>query len=149
MRKKLSLLSCLLLACACVSAKSLLFTLKDGTQVYYLLGGEKNPIMTFHNGQTTINDDSYTISDIVKFVISDTDDPNNITETHIPSASLKGNCFMVNQASGEVKVYNLSGMEVKARVEKVNDCLSIDLSSLPKNTYIIKVGEQSFKVQKR
>ena len=49
-------------------AKSVVFTLNDGTLVYYLLGGEVAPVMRFGDeGTLTINADSYEVSGIKNF----------------------------------------------------------------------------------
>ena len=66
------ILMALTLITGSISAKSVVFTLSDGTQVYYLIGGGSNPIMTFENGSVTVNSDTYQISDIVNFYISKT-----------------------------------------------------------------------------
>ena len=63
--KKLTLLfvfACL--AYAGAMAKSVVFTLVDGTKVYYLLGGETNPKLRFVEGKMTVDADVYEFSDI-------------------------------------------------------------------------------------
>ena len=58
--KKLALsLSLFFLACMTATAKSVVFTLSNGTKIYYLLGGETNPVMRFVDGKITVNADSY------------------------------------------------------------------------------------------
>ena len=72
--KKLTLLfvfACL--AYAGAMAKSVVFTLVDGTKVYYLLGGEANPKLRFVEGKMTVDADVYEFSDIKNFYISEED----------------------------------------------------------------------------
>ncbi len=130
-------------------AKSVLFTLKDGTKVYYLLGDGKNPIMKLVDGKAIVNDDCYEITDIRDFTISATDDPDAISEVRLPETMMRENCFIVRKAEGEVHVFSLSGMEVKASVEKSGDSTSVSLAGLARGTYVIQIGKNSFKVTKR
>ena len=54
------LLYSFLIACAAsltASAKSVVFTLTDGTHVYYLLDNDNPPIMKFIDGGVTVNAD--------------------------------------------------------------------------------------------
>lgn len=149
--KKFAFLSMLMLAVAMTAtAKSVVFVLSDNTLVYYLLGGETNPIMRFVDGGVTVNDDKYEFSGIKHFYISNTDDPNGIdTVTSQPEASFRGNKLVVKGENASVTVSKIDGTRVSADVEKANGCVSVDLSGLSSGNYIIKVGASSFKVNKK
>ena len=71
-------LLCLLLAAATsLAARSLVVLKTDGSQVYYLMGGEVSPLVTFHgDGTLTVNADSYPLASVAEFFVSATDDPN-------------------------------------------------------------------------
>ena len=62
-----------LMSVCMASAKSVVFTLSNNTKVYYLLGGEKNPVMKFVDGKLVVNTDTYEFSKIKNFVISEED----------------------------------------------------------------------------
>lgn len=148
--KKISLALMIMLLSASAMAKSVVFTLSDGTLVYYLLGGEKNPVMKFVDGKVTVNTDSYELTKIKNFYISDTDDPNGIEQTLAEqNVSFSANQFVVKADAKSVKVFNLSGTQANASITSAEGFVTIDLSELVKGTYIINVGTASFKVMKK
>ncbi len=141
----------IVLASVCMaSAKSVVFTLSDGTLVYYLLGGDTNPIMRFVDDKVVVNADTYEFSGIKNFYISNEDDPNAI-ENVLAKSSIKydGNTVVVSAAKGKnVKVFAVNGTEVKAPISTAEGYAAVDMSGLQKGTYIISVGSSSMKVQK-
>ncbi|MCM1107661.1 MAG: hypothetical protein NC388_01265 [Clostridium sp.] len=145
----------MLAACSMVSvgklpARSLVFTLNDGQQVYYRLGGSVNPVMTFVDGHMQVNADVYEFSDIRNFYISMTDAPTGIGQTVAGGTcpSFNGSVLLVRQ-SGEVAVYTSDGRKAGAVVTCSGDCTSVDLSALVRGVYVVKVGGSSFKVNKK
>ena len=134
-----------------VSAKSVVFTLKDGTKVYYLISGGNNPIMTFDNGTVTVNSDTYQISDIVNFYISSTDDPSGISDTKAVGADFKmqGETLYIGATDKEVKVFAINGAEVEVDVSTVGDVTAVGIANLPAGNYVVKVGKTSFKFNKK
>lgn len=148
--KHVILIFVMMLMPVAVSAKSVVFTLKDGTLVYYLLGGEKNPVMRFTEGGLTVNDDEYELSDIKNFYISSTDDPNGIEQIlEAEKFSYKANRFVMKSDADKVSVYGVGGAKADARVESAGGYVMVDLSALKSGAYIIQVGEHSFKVMKK
>jgi hypothetical protein len=145
------LLPLLLLFSVGASAKSLVFTLNDGTKVYYLLSKDQNPIMRFKDGKMTVDEDVYEFSDIKNFCISEEDDPNAIE--HVLSkqnVTFSANTVILrSDAVKTLKVYMLNGMEVQAPVQKTNDVISVNLNGLEKGAYLIGTGESSIKVLKK
>lgn len=147
--KKLFTLLILLASISTVSAKSVVFTLSDGTLVYYLLGGEVSPMMRFTDGNITVNTDTYELSGIKNFYISETDDPTGIQDVQAKgNSSYVGNTFIINTA-GQVKVYGINGVEANVPVNESNGYTYVDLSGLQKGSYIISVGNSSFKILKK
>lgn len=141
----------LCMALTTATAKSVVFTLKNGTLVYYLLGGETAPMLRFVDGKATINADEYTISNIKNFYISATDDPNAIenvlTEQDI---SYTGNTLVVKASSTKgVKVFGTNGSEVKADIQQSGDIITVNLNNLERGAYVISTGDSSFKVMKK
>lgn len=132
------------------SAKSVVFTLTDGTLVYYLLDNDNPPIMKFIDGGVTVNADKYAFSGFKHFYISDTDDPNAIEGTEEQKTTLKGNILTLDAAKAKsVKVYDAAGAAVNATVTKNAGALIVDLQSLATGTYIVKTSNSSFKVYKK
>ena len=134
-----------------VSAKSVVFTMNDGTKVYYLLSTGVNPILRFKEGRMVVNEDAYEFSDIKNFYISETDDPNAID--FLPSGkdvTMAANTVIIPaDAVRDVKVYMVDGKEVKGRVEKTDHDIIVHLNELEKGTYVISTGKSSMKVMKK
>lgn len=151
--KKLRFIALMVLALitGIVSAKSVVFTLKDGTKVYYLISGGNNPIMTFDNGTVTVNSDTYQISDIVNFYISSTDDPSGIADTKAVGADFKmqGETLYIGATDKEVKVFAINGAEQEVDVSTVGDVTAVGIANLPAGNYVVKVGKTSFKFNKK
>lgn len=148
--KKHILLLIMLAASMGATAKSVVFTLKNGTLVYYLLGGEKNPVMRFTESGITVNADEYEFSDIKNFYISATDDPDGIEQTlAAEKISFSANRFVAKSDASHVSVHAMSGAKVSAMVESAGGYVTVDLSALKQGAYIITIGESSFKVMKK
>ena len=132
------------------SAKSLVLTLSGGKRVYYLLGGDVDPMMRFVDGAMTVGVDGYSFVDVKNFYISSEDDPSGVEQILMSSApSYKGNVLCM-QASGKVSVmvYAADGRNMQAPVRVVDDMVCVDLNPLPTGLYVVSVGEASLKVVK-
>lgn len=147
--KRLLFAFALLLGAVSVSqARSLVLTLSDGTLVYYLLGGETNPKMTFDGGQFTVDADRYSFSGVKNFYISETDDPTAVAATDAGAAiTQEGNMFVVR--ASQARVYDIKGVEQKADVRQDGERVRIDLGQMPTGAYIIRTAKTSFKVVKK
>jgi hypothetical protein len=134
-----------------VSAKSVVFTMNDGTKVYYLLSTGVNPILRFKEGRMVVNEDAYEFSDIKNFYISETDDPNAIDFLLSgKDVTMAANTVIIPaDAVKDVKVYMVDGKEVKVRVEKTDHAIIVHLNELEKGTYVISTGKSSMKVMKK
>ena len=134
-----------------VSAKSVVFTMNDGTKVYYLLSTGVNPILRFKEGRMVVNEDAYEFSDIKNFYISETDDPNAIDFLLSgKDVTMAANTVIIPaDAVKDVKVYMVDGKEVKGRVEKTDHDIIVHLNELEKGTYVISTGKSSMKVMKK
>ena len=146
----LAVFTCLLMTTSATMAKSLVLTLKDGTLVYYLLGGDVDPMIYFVDGGVEVNADGYSFANLKNIYISNTDDPNGIEQrlTHA-QVNYSGNVLVVSAQVQTVKVYAVNGAEVQANVRSQGDALLVDLNPLPHGNYVVQVGESSFKVMKR
>lgn len=151
MKKLLLVLSLLLLTSVRMDAKSVVFTLTDGTLVYYLLGGDTDPMLRFSDGIVTVEADSYALSNIKNFYISETDDPNAIERVlDSRNMSYSGGTLVFRAATQQaVKVYAADGREVEALVSRSGDLTTVCLSALPAGTYIVRAGQSSVKVLKK
>lgn len=149
--KKLLLTTLLLLGISSLQAKSLVVSLTNGALVYYLIGGETNPMMRFTEDRVFINGNEYEFSKIQYFYISETDDPNGLGIA--PKSSVveyREEGLLIRQSQGsEIAVYSLDGKAVAPAISVRNGERYVDLSSQPSGVYVVKVGEDSFKFVKK
>lgn len=149
--KKLTFFLLMLVASIGATAKSLVFTLNDGTKVYYQLSSEVNPIMRFKEGKLLVNDDVYEFDGIKNFYLSDEDAPNAIENVQSkPNVTFKANTVLIPADAVKVlKVFTVDGVEVKTVIQNEGDVFSVDLNGLAKGFYVISTGKSSLKVIKK
>ena len=149
--KKLTFSLLMLVASIGATAKSLVFTLNDGTKVYYQLSAEVNPIMRFKEGKLLVNDDVYEFDGIKNFYLSDEDAPNAIENVQSkPNVTFKANTVLIPADAVKVlKVFTVDGVEVKTVIQNEGDVFSVDLNGLAKGVYVISTGKSSLKVIKK
>lgn len=149
--KKLTFFLLMLVASIGATAKSLVFTLNDGTKVYYQLSSEVNPIMRFKEGNLLVNDDVYEFDGIKNFYLSDEDAPNAIENVQSkPNVTFKANTVLIPADAVKVlKVFTVDGVEVKTVIQNEGDVFSVDLNGLAKGVYVISTGKSSLKVIKK
>ena len=149
--KKLTFFLLMLVASIGATAKSLVFTLNDGTKVYYQLSSEVNPIMRFKEGKLLVNDDVYEFDGIKNFYFSDEDAPNAIENVQSkPNVTFKANTVLIPADAVKVlKVFTVDGVEVKTVIQNEGDVFSVDLNGLAKGVYVISTGKSSLKVIKK
>lgn len=149
--KKLTFFLLMLVASIGATAKSLVFTLNDGTKVHYQLSSEVNPIMRFKEGKLLVNDDVYEFDGIKNFYLSDEDAPNAIENVQSkPNVTFKANTVLIPADAVKVlKVFTVDGVEVKTVIQNEGDVFSVDLNGLAKGVYVISTGKSSLKVTKK
>ena len=144
-------IACLLFSIGISFGKSLVLTLANNTLVYYVLGGDKNPMMRFADGKVCVNSDEYAFSNIKNFYISETDDPSGIE--HLlkeQQISYKAGMLIVHTDSPEsISVYTVNGMKISVPVEQAGNVVAVSMTQLPNGVYVVRVGESSFKVFKQ
>lgn len=131
------------------SAKSLVLQLADGTEVYYLLGGEMNPKMTLVNGEMTVNTDHFTFSQVTKFFISEEDDPATaIAQVGEQQTQMREGQLYVKTAE-KVGVYRSDGKLVASGRKLENGGCMVDTDRLPAGVYVVRIGNKSMKFMKK
>lgn len=133
-----------------LQAKSLVLKMNNGNEIYYLLGGEKNPNMTFDEGNVIVNADNYEISGIKSFYISNDNPPDGIEQVFKSTTSFEGNILSIEaRKAKEVKVYTIDGRKITPDVMVSGDKAYVDLNTLDKGAYIINIGSSSLKIRKK
>ena len=133
-----------------VCAKSIVFTLSNGSLVYYLVGSTNGPVMKFVDGKCVVNTDLYEFSQIKNFYVSETDDSSamNAVKTH-DDFSWRDNVLFVKSDASAVQVFQASGAQCDAAISADGGLVTVNLSACPKGVYIVKVAGSSFKVIKK
>lgn len=147
--KKTLLLAIALMMAMSMSAKSLVLTLADGTDVYFLLGGEKDPVMKVTNETVTVDTQSFTFTDVVKFRISQTDDPNAIRELTSGSTRFDGNTLFVSSSDKQIQLYTVDGKKVDVKGSQTDGMTMIPVDNLSSGIYLLRVGNQTMKFIKK
>ena len=144
-KKSLLLMVCLLLSVLGANAKSLVIELADGTQVYYLLGGETSPTMTVTNGEVTLNDDKYSFTEVKRFFISEEDQPTGIDGLKSAEPTELKDGVLYVATSEPVSVYTTDGRLVLKGKNTDAVRSTIDTEALTAGVYVVRYGKKSFK----
>lgn len=161
----------LMAASTVVSAKSLVLRLSDtrGTLVYYKLPASTtdtevlpSELVFEEDGTFSVNGDSYKLTGIKNFFISQTDFSGekytregsaNTTGIEAPSMTIEGGKLLFSGDSSKLRVYNVGGQLVKVGRTKAGDAGQavggLDLSTLRPGTYVVTDGQTTLKIQKR
>ena len=133
------------------TAKSVVFALNDGTLVYYLLGGETNPMLRFADGKVVMDADVYEPEQIKHFYISQEDDPAAVDHVRTAQgAHYEGHTLTVRgTAAKTVTVCTADGKRVNADVRQTADAVSVSLGNLPEGTYVVSMGNSVYKLYKK
>ena len=148
-----------LLGASAVSARSLIIQLNDGTKMYYLISLTENPCLKFDDGTINIQSDQFTVSDVDKFYISETDNPNQIqhpeSETGIRSTGQADKCLyiLLDKATSDeqlsIKLFSIDGKALKSKYSIEENKVVLETSGLSKGIYILHIGNHSLKFQKK
>jgi hypothetical protein len=139
----------ILLVAVCASAKSLVLELNDGTLVYYLLGGETNPVLRFDGDEVMVDADKYAFTDVAKFFISEEDQPTAIDgkPAEAQTEMKDGQLYVSTQET--VAVYTTDGRLVSRAHQAGKGRSVVDASQLAAGVYVVRYGKKSFKFVKR
>ena len=116
---------------------------------------EDNPVISFNNDILVIKTDkielSYQISDIAKYYFTKEDtgissvngDVNNIHFNYTNTDFL-----LIEGIASEdnVNVYEINGRTCHVDIVRNSNCITIELKTLPKGIYLVKVNNHSFKL---
>lgn len=124
-------------------SKSVVFNLKNGTQVYYLIDQDNAPQMALlPDGSIRVNGQQYTLQEVRSFRISATD-YSGAPGTQQGATGIaqieQEQCRM----EGHVRVLTADGRLVQEGENRV------DLNALAPGIYLISNGSETLKIQKR
>ena len=123
--------------------------LKDKTCVSYEVGSSAAYI-TFNDSLMRVNQVDFFLEDIVKYYVSDEDNAvTGIENTSILRNRIVGNYLYISMPQkGTIKLYDMSGKCILTK--KTDDTHSfIDISTIQRGTYIVRINMESFKFSKK
>ena len=132
------------------SQTHLVLTLKSGQNVSIEL--TEMPKITFDEGIMAIGTENFLVSNVSKYTFD-----NGSVGIEIESNDLgidlrhaaEGYITLGNSDSKAVVIYNISGVQMPIKITAKENRTKLDFSALPSGTYIMSVGNEHIKIQKR
>lgn len=127
--------------------------LKTGT--FISIPVENTPKITFEDGMIMIGTESIQVSNVLKYTLGTNmeDGMDNVAADNalqIDAKDIDKGIIVADHYNGQdVRLYNTNGVEFTFR-KTVNDRqLIADISALPAGIYLLSVGKETIKIQKR
>lgn len=139
----------LLLAIVSISAlpaKRLMIELTNGTKVYYSFADYK-PVIRFENGSMRITTRKFVFSSIAQFAV--VDDPSDIETVEVAPLLSPDGMVLTIMSIEPVQVYDMKGTVQQVDVCATSEFQQVNLVSLPKGSYVVRCGTQSFTIFKK
>lgn len=139
----------LLLAIVSISAlpaKRLMIELTNGTKVYYSFANYK-PVIRFENGSMRITTRKFVFSSIAQFAV--VDDPSDIETVEVAPLFSPDGMVLTIMSIEPVQVYDMKGTVQQVDVCATSESQQVNLVSLPKGSYVVRCGTQSFTIFKK
>lgn len=139
----------LLLAIVCISAlpaKRLMIELTNGTKVYYSFA-DYRPVIRFENGSMRITTRKFVFSSIAQFAV--VDDPSDIETVEVAPLLSPDGMVLTIMSIEPVQVYDMKGTVQQVDVCATSESQQVNLVSLPKGSYVVRCGTQSFTIFKK
>ena len=139
----------LLLAIVSISAlpaKRLMIELTNGTKVYYSFADYK-PVIRFENGSMRITTRKFVFSSIAQVAV--VDDPSDIETVEVAPLFSPDGMVLTIMSIEPVQVYDMKGTVQQVDVCATSESQQVNLVSLPKGSYVVRCGTQSFTIFKK
>lgn len=154
MNLKRSFFTFIYLAITCIihAAKYVTVHLNDGAKVSFAIAD--NPRIAITDGTFSIGTEHFLITGISKYTLSDEDETSVINHTeksglvYYPNPT-KDYVHIKIDKSIQLRLYSLSGVEFPIKAKHQENLIILDLRDLKNDTYLLKVGKETIKIQKR
>lgn len=149
------ILLCMLCFCTLniyAETKKLHIIQKSGNYVSLPIADQ--PKILFEDGVMRVGTEDFLVSNVSKYLIG-TDEVlgiNGVKENnlHIDANDIVNGKVNIDNYSGQaIKMYSSNGMEVSCNVSVISNHVVVDYSSLPAGVYILSIGKETIKIQKR
>lgn len=126
--------------------------LKTGN--YVSLSIESQPKIVFEDGVMYVGNETFLVSNVSKYLVGDEEvlsiDNVSTDDMRIKLTDAEDGTIHIENYSGQtIKMYAVNGMEVPCKISILGGQAVVDFSALPNNPYILTVGNETFKIQKR
>lgn len=126
--------------------------LKNGTML--MADITEMPKISFENGIMSIGIEETHVDNIVKYTIENS---SNTGVKHLDSSKqnidisriAQGFVAIVNDEGQPVHLYNMDGISLPVKTNRVGSSATIDFSSAPSGIYVLTIGSQSIKCRKQ
>jgi hypothetical protein len=120
--------------------------LTNGTKVYYSFADYK-PVIRFENGSMRITTRKFVFSSIAQFAV--VDDPSDIETVEVAPLLSPDGMVLTIMSIEPVQVYDMKGTVQQVDVCATSESQQVNLVSLPKGSYVVRCGTQSFTIFKK
>lgn len=123
--------------------------LKDNSCVSYEIDNN-SAYITFNDSCMRVNGIDFFLNNIVKYYVSEEDDVvSGIRNINLSRNKIVGNyLYITTPLKGTVKLYDMGGKCIMT--ERTDSSYSvIDLSTIQRGTYIVRINNESFKFTKK
>ncbi|MBO5866318.1 MAG: T9SS type A sorting domain-containing protein [Bacteroidaceae bacterium] len=152
--KKILLILAVIFSLPTFADHHLVIEINDSKQHSYSLSDK--PVITFDNDRLFIKTDKieidYPISNIVKYYFIELDETgvedikNDVDNINFIYTNPDFLCVEGINGDADINIYDISGRVCAVNSTKSDNCMKIELNTLKKGVYIIKVNNHSFKI---
>lgn len=152
--KKQALTLALAMAALCANAETKPLTVIFNDKTYVTFSLADTPDVTFADDKMTVTTSSTTASYELWKVDSFTYDRtatgiNSVNETAENDIAMEGNNIIVGTENCKVNVYSLNGTAASVATTTAGGKTIVDLDSLRRGTYIIKINDKAIKITRQ
>lgn len=127
--------------------------LKSGS--YVSLPVADQPMIVFDKGVMYVGSESFLVSNVSKYIVGTEDDVTGVDKAAKDglridaSDAANGKVQIENYNGQEIRMYDASGVEVPCKVTAKGSTAMVDYTALPIGIYLLSVGDETIKIQKR
>lgn len=131
-------------------AKDLIIELLNGTAFTCTIPSE-GLTLKFNDGKIWVADKSFAFTDVDRFYATNSVNVNTITQPLLHINLINNQTLRVSNIveSAAIELYSANGMKYPVTSHTNNKYADIDIKTLPVGSYILKIGNQTVKWQKR
>lgn len=112
------------------------------------------PKIEFSDGVMRVGTENFLVSNVSKYLIGTNEvlGINGVKENNLhidANDAVNGKVGIDNYSGQAIKMYSSNGMEMPSDIKVASNHAVVDYSSLPAGVYILSIGKETIKIQKR